>query len=126
MRRLLLKTSVVVASVLFALLLSEVALRLFFKFTGRDINAFKPASVYHATTAPEQGRFVSHPFLPFAQRPGDRRVLRVFRPETNRTYSYDYTLNSLGFRTPERPFEKPEGVQENRHPRRLDHRGRFY
>ncbi|HEU4597077.1 MAG TPA: SGNH/GDSL hydrolase family protein [Pyrinomonadaceae bacterium] len=110
MRRLLLKTSVVIAATLFALLLAEVALRLFFELSGRDINAYQPTAVYNAT-ASEQARFVSHPFLPFAQRPGDRRVLRVFRPETNRTYEYDYALNSLGFRTPERPFEKPAGVK---------------
>jgi hypothetical protein len=110
LRRLLLKTSVVIVSVVVALLLAEVALRLFFKLSGRDINAFKPASAYNEKPS-ELPRFVSHPFLPFAQRPGDRRVLRVFRPETNRTYLYDYSLNSLGFRTPERPFEKPQGVK---------------
>jgi hypothetical protein len=95
LRRPLLKMSVVVASALLTLLAAEVGLRLFFKLSGRDIDASKPASAYNAKPQ-EQGGFVSHPFLPFAQRPGERRVLRVFRPETNCTYSYDYALNSLG------------------------------
>lgn len=42
MRRLLLKTSVVIAATLFALLLAEAALRLFFELSGRDINAYQP------------------------------------------------------------------------------------
>ena len=110
MRLPLLRVSVVVGATLFALLAAEAGLRLFFKLGRRDINAFKPLSAYNESL-PEQGGFVSHPFLPFAQRPGDRRTLRIYRPETKRIYSYDYSLNSLGFRTPERPFEKPAGVK---------------
>jgi hypothetical protein len=106
----LLRALTVVGATLLALLLGEAGLRLFYKLSGRDIMAIKPVSAYNRVR-PELGRFVSHPFLPYAQRPGDRRTLKVYRPETKRTYSYEYSLNSLGFRTPERPFEKPAGVK---------------
>ncbi len=104
------KVLTVVGATVFALLLVEFGLRIFFKLSDHDITFFKPLSAYNSTF-PEQGIFVSHPFLPFAQRPGDRRTLQIYRPETKRTYAYDYSMNSLGFRTPERPFEKPTGVK---------------
>ena len=110
MRLPLLKVSTVVGSALLALLLAEAALRAHYKLKGLDIDALKPLSAYNPAL-PELGGYVSHPYLPYAQRPGDRRTLRVYRPETRRTYTYDYTLNSLGFRTPERPFEKSAGVK---------------
>jgi hypothetical protein len=104
------KVLTVVGATLFALLLAEVGLRLYYKFRGQDINVFKPLSALN-TGLPSEGNFTSHPFLPYAQRTGIRRTMQIYRPETKRTYTYDYSLNSLGFRTPDRPFEKPAGVK---------------
>lgn len=111
MRLLLLRSSLVVGATLLALLLAEAALRVHYRRKGLDINALKPLSAFNPALAEERHSFVSHPFLPFAQRPGERRTVQYYRPETGRTYTYDYTINSLGFRTPERPFEKPAGVR---------------
>ena len=111
MRRLILKSSVALAATLFALLSLEAALRVYYHAKGMDIDTLKPASALYPGGG-EQGRFfTSHPFLPFAQRPGGRGSITYYSPETKRVYVYDYSLNSLGFRTPERPFEKPAGVK---------------
>jgi lysophospholipase L1-like esterase len=106
-----LKSSVALAATLFALLLLEAALRGYYHVKGIDIDALKPPSALHPGVG-EQGKFfASHPFLPFAQRAGERGSIKYYSPETKRIYVYDYSLNSLGFRTPERPFEKLAGVK---------------
>lgn len=104
------KLATVILSTAFALLLAEVGVRVLFRATGRDIEAYRPARVY-AETLSTSARFTSHPFLPYAPRPHDWRTLTVFRPATGQSYSTAYKLNSLGFRGPDLPFEKPAGVQ---------------
>jgi hypothetical protein len=104
------KLAVIMASTLLTLLTLEGGLRLIFKIRGMDIRAYQPSGAYNLTLS-DNRRFISHPFLPYAPRPNDSRNLYVYRAETNRGYDYRYSLNSLGFRTPERPFKKPEGVK---------------
>jgi hypothetical protein len=104
------KIILLMASTFLTLLVFEVSLRAVFKARGRDIRAYQPSTVYNLAHA-DRSRFVSHPFLPYSARPGDSRTLYVYREETNRTYDYRYALNALGFRTPERSFEKPSGVK---------------
>jgi hypothetical protein len=106
-----LKLSAVLASTLFALILLEAALRGYYHMKGLDINTLKPASALYPGVEEQRRFFTSHPFLPFAQRTGDRGSIKYYSPETKRVYDYDYSLNSLGFRTPERPFEKPADVK---------------
>lgn len=96
-------------SLIVSLLLCEVALRIYFRAKGRQIARYQPSSVNSQTDDPR--RFVSHPFLPYAPRPNDGRTMSVYRPETNQSYQVTYQLNSLGFRTPERPFEKGANVK---------------
>lgn len=110
MRRRLGKPAVVVGSTLLALLACELGVRALFSLRGRDIAAYRPARVF-AETLSTSARFTSHPFLPYAPRPNDRRTLTVYRPETKRHYSTAYRLNSMGFRGPDLPFEKPAGVK---------------
>jgi hypothetical protein len=94
----------------FALASLEIGLRTYFHFRGTDIRNYQPSFVY-STTGEDRARFSSHPFLPYAPRPNDSRKMYPFRPDTNQTVEIDYTNNSLGFRTPERPFEKPANVR---------------
>ena len=110
MKARLLKLSVVLVSTLLALLACELALRGVFRAQGKDVTAYRPAAAY-ADTQSTSARFTSHPFLPYAPRPNDRRTLTLYRPETGRAYSTAYRLNSLGFRGPDLPFEKPAGVK---------------
>jgi lysophospholipase L1-like esterase len=105
-----LKVATVVISIFCALGLLEFIIWATFWATGRDITRYQPTSAYNVTLA-DARRFVSHPFLPFAPRPGDARTIKVFSPDTGRAYTTIYTLNSLGFRTPERPFAKAPGVK---------------
>jgi hypothetical protein len=106
-----LNSSIALAATLFALLLLEAGLRGYYHFKDLDINTLKPSSALYPGVEEQRRFFTSHPFLPFAQRPGDRGSIKYYSPETKRIYVYDYSLNSLGFRTPERPFEKPAGVR---------------
>lgn len=110
MKTWLLKLATVAASFLLMLLACEAGARLLFHLRGRDITAYRPAKVY-ADTQSTSARFTSHPFLPYAPRPNDRRTLTIYRPETDRSYSTAYRLNSLGFRGPDLPFGKPQGVK---------------
>lgn len=99
------KLFTVLASTLLTLVIAECALRVIFAIQGKDIKAyriFRPGS--------ETSRFVSHPFLPYAQRPNDSRTLRTPAPDGT-LIPNDYHTNSLGFRAPETPFDKPEGVK---------------
>jgi hypothetical protein len=103
------KVTMVLTSVLLTLGAFEIGLRVFFAIRGKDIKLYQPSSVYNPVS--DKRRFTEHPFLPYAPRPNDARTLYVYRPETAQTYSYTYALNSLGFRTPERPFHKEPGTK---------------
>ncbi|HEX8136004.1 MAG TPA: SGNH/GDSL hydrolase family protein [Pyrinomonadaceae bacterium] len=93
--------------ILVACLLLEGILRLYFLVTHRDIRLYRPSVV----SGLMRGRFTSHPFLPFASRPLDSRKLFVYREEIGQTLEVDIKTNSLGFRTEDRPFEKPPGTK---------------
>jgi hypothetical protein len=110
MRSFILRVSLVFASVFLTLLACEVGLRIKFHLQARDIRVYQASGAYNDTLS-DYRRFISHPFLPYAPRPYDSRMIAVYRPETDRVYETRYSLNSLGFRTPQRPFEKPAGVK---------------
>jgi hypothetical protein len=101
----LIKFTLVVASIAFTLLVFEGALRFLFYLRHIDIRTYQPSFIYGISLA-DRSRFSSHPFLPWAPRPFDSRKLFVFRPTVNRIVEYDINNNSLGFRTPDRPFTK--------------------
>lgn len=85
----------------------ELVVRSFFIVTDRDIKLFRPSFYYETkTNTLAKLRFKSHPFLPYAPRPNDRRVLTAYKPDLDKVLTYDIQNNSLGFRTPERPFAK--------------------
>jgi hypothetical protein len=109
MRARLAGLAVVVGSTLFTLLACELGLRVVFRLQGKDIAAYREAHAYAAAET-SSSRFTSHPFLPYAPRPNDSRTITIYRPETSRAYSTTYRLNSMGFRGPDLPFEKPAGV----------------
>ena len=104
--RLLINLLLLVLSTSFTLLALEGAIRLWFHAKHSDIRTYQP-SFLHGPAAADPHRFTSHPFLPWAPRPFDSRKMFVFRPAVNRVVECDYTTNSLGFRSPERPFKKP-------------------
>ena len=107
------KTTVILASLLLMLLVLEVGLRATFAVRGTDIRNYQPSflSAQSASTQFDRSRFTSHPFLPYAGRPYDSRKLYVYREGPQRTLEFDVTNNSLGFRTPERPFAKPANTK---------------
>jgi hypothetical protein len=100
----------VAASTLLSLLALELGARAVFYARGRDVTAYRPARAY-ADARADEGRFTSHPFLPYAPRPGDSRSITIYRPQTGRAYTTTYRLNAMGFRGPDLPFEKPPGVK---------------
>lgn len=90
----------------------EILVRSFFMITDRDIKLFRPSFYYEKkTNSLEKLRYKSHPFLPYAPRPNDSRVISIYKPDLNKVLTYNIQNNSLGFRTPERPFEKPLGTK---------------
>ncbi|HXD33288.1 MAG TPA: SGNH/GDSL hydrolase family protein [Pyrinomonadaceae bacterium] len=103
------KAAIALTSILFTLGVLEVGLRVFFAVRGKDIKLHQPSSAYNRLS--DNRRFTEHPFLPYAPRPNDARTLYIYRGATNHAYSYTYALNSLGFRTPERPFHKEPGTK---------------
>jgi hypothetical protein len=104
------RLSLVLISTALTLLLLEGFLRVLLMAKGRDIRHYQPDFAFNPK-ARDRSRFTSHPFLPYAQRPFDSRKLSTYREEIHRTIDLDYTLNSFGFRTPERPFEKATKVK---------------
>jgi hypothetical protein len=106
-RQSLAKLLLVVVSTLAALLFLEGGLRIYFALVNRDISLYRPSFYYSTLTKENRNRFTSHPFLPYAPRPFDKRKMLPFRPDVGRIVECDYTNNSFGFRTPERPFKKP-------------------
>ena len=111
LRRLILNSSVALAATLFMLLLLEAALRGYYHLKGLDINTLKPESALYPLV--EEQRSSSHrtPSCLSPSGPGRGGSIKYYSPEMKRIYVYDYSLNSLGFLTPERPFEKPAGVR---------------
>ncbi len=101
------KLFLVVASTCLTLFALEGAFRAYFAFTNKEISEYRPSFYYSTVTKDDRNRFTSHPFLPYAPRPFDSRKLLPYREAVGRIVECDYTNNSLGFRTPERPFEKP-------------------
>lgn len=102
----------VVSIFLATFLVCELATRLLFTLSERDIKLFRPSFYYETkTNTLDKLRYKSHPFLPYAPRPYDKRTLTVFKPDLNKILSNDIQNNSLGFRTPDRPFEKPQGTK---------------
>lgn len=90
----------------------ELIARSIFTITKSDIKLFRPSFYYETKTSSlSKLRYKSHPFLPYAPRPYDRRVLSIFKPDINKVLTYDIQNNSLGFRTPERPFKKEENTK---------------
>lgn len=101
------RVSLVVVSTFLTLLALEGGLRVYFPIVHRDISDYRPSFYYSTVTKDDRNRFMSHPFLPYAPRPFDARNLLFYRPDVGRIVPLDYRNNSLGFRTPERPFKKP-------------------
>lgn len=102
---------VVILTVLF-LIFYEIFLRFYFKRSGKDINIYRPAFFFSNIDIPaDKKRFKSHPFLPYAPKENDSRKIHVYRQEIGKVLTYDYTNNSLGFRTKEFAFQKQAGVK---------------
>ena len=106
-RKLIFRLLLVVVSTSLTLFVLEGALRLYFAIAHRNIAEYRPSFFYSTAVIEDRSRFTSHPFLPYAPRPFDARTILTFRSEVGRTVEMDYRNNSLGFRTPERPFKKP-------------------
>ena len=102
------KCLAVVVSIVLTLLVLEAGARAIFALRGKDIRYYQPSFIHSqgSSTQLDRSRFTSHPFLPYAPRPFDSRKLYVYRDGSQRLLEFDITNNSLGFRTPERPFEK--------------------
>ena len=105
--RLIGRVLLVVASTVVTLLGLEGGLRIYLSAVHRDISEYRPSFFYSTASVEDRSRFTSHPFLPYAPRPFDSRKLLTYRSDVGRVVEMDYTNNSLGFRTPERPFKKP-------------------
>ncbi len=101
--------------ILFCLFLSsffgEILVRYYFQKNNLNINSFRPSFYFADKMISDKTRFKSHPFLPFLSRPFDKRVVHIYKPAINKVITYSYQNNSLGFRTPERPFSKPAGTK---------------
>ncbi|HEY0004845.1 MAG TPA: hypothetical protein VGB17_08535 [Pyrinomonadaceae bacterium] len=95
-----------ITSLLLTLVVVEVGLRLIFRSKGIDIRTYQPSFIYGVSET-DRSRFMSHPFLPYATRPLDSRKQFINREEIHQVVVHDVQTNSLGFRTPDRPFEKP-------------------
>jgi lysophospholipase L1-like esterase len=95
---------------LFGLVLGEGLVRLGFAITGADIAKYEPQFIASRT---RELRFVPHPFLPYANRPGDERTIRMENswPVDGKSYrDIHIRINSLGFRGEEATYERPSGT----------------
>ena len=103
----------VLVSTVLTLLVLEVGARVAFALRGMDIRSYQPSFVYvqGGSTQFDRSRFTSHPFLPYTSRPYDSRKLYVYRDGIQRVLEFDVVNNSLGFRTPERSFEKAANIK---------------
>lgn len=102
----------ILASTVISFIALEAIFRLYFTATGKDIKTFRPSFFYkNEDIAPDRRRFKSHPFMPFAPKESDERILYNYKADIGKILTYDYKNNSLGFRTPERPFQKPTNTK---------------
>ncbi len=94
---------------IFSIVIVEFALRLYFLIAEFNIEIYQPSFIYAAQDQSQfdRRRFVSHPFLPYVARPFDSRILYIYRPDIGKQVTYDYSLNSLGLRSPEYTKTKP-------------------
>lgn len=103
------KWGLVLVSVVVTLLMCEAGVRVYFAARHIDIRQYQPSFIYAYTNERQfdRRRFISHPFLPYAPRPFDSRTLYIHQRKDGEAIPYEYSQNSLGFRSPERPFVKP-------------------
>jgi len=109
----LIKCLAVVVSLMATLLVLEACLRVAFALRGADIRRYQPSFVHArgGSTRFDRNRFTSSPFLPYAPRPYDSRKLYIYRERIEHVLEVDVVNNSLGFRTPERSFEKAPNIK---------------
>lgn len=112
LKRIVVKLALACVGLLGALALLETGLRVGFRLSETSIVPYRP-SFYYTEHGPQfdRRRFVEHPFQPYAPRPYDARTLVLHRKEIKADLAYRYRNNSLGFRTPERPFAKAAGTR---------------
>ncbi len=91
--------------------IGEIASRIYVKVKQIDMNSYLPSFLTGERAMADRRRFTDHPFLPFMTVPFDSRILTVYKKAIGKTVTYTYTNNSLGFRTPERPYEKQANVK---------------
>ena len=95
-------------------LMTEVGFRVAFMITGQDPDSMRLFS--HDPGMKLEGRYVSHPFLPFALRQdSDHEILWTPPPwpeleGDTETRVWRIHHNSWGFRGPEVTLEKPAGT----------------
>lgn len=102
---------IILLSFVLALILSETFFRTYFHFAKIDINIYRPTYYTSSRLQADRLRFKSHPFLPFLSKANDERVVTVYKPDIKDIVTYSYHNNSLGFRTLERPYRKPENTK---------------
>jgi hypothetical protein len=105
------KARVILAKIFFFLVLlfvlAEAGVRIYLAVTKQNIDYFRPSFYFEGNFVVDRSRFKSHPFMPFAPIANDKRVIHLFKPKLGKMITQDYVNNSLGFRTPERPYAKP-------------------
>jgi lysophospholipase L1-like esterase len=100
--------------VAFIALVAEAGFRIAFRITGQDPDSMR--LLRHDAAMKIEGRYVSHPFLPFALRP-DSDYEIIFTPPPwpeleghRQTRTWHIHHNKWGFRGPEVTLEKPPGT----------------
>ena len=103
----------VLISIALTLLALEAGTRLVFALRGVDIRTYQPSFVNGEGAAAQSdgSRYTPHPFLPYSPKAYDSRKVYFYREGTHQLMEVEFTNNSLGFRTPERPFEKGPNVK---------------
>lgn len=94
----------------FLFVAAEILTRGFFAITGRDIRDVQPQFM---TSSSNVLRFVRHPFLPYANRPGDERTIRMANswPVDGSSHrDIHVRINNLGFRGEDTGYPKPSGT----------------
>ena len=94
----------------FLFIVLEIGTRVVFAVTGTDIGKYEPQFVTSRSRAP---RFIPHPFLPYANRPGDERTIRMqnsWPVEGKEFRDIHIRINSMGFRGEETTYRRPPGV----------------
>jgi lysophospholipase L1-like esterase len=103
----------VLISIAVTLLVLESGTRLVFALRGIDIRVYQPSFINSRDIeiAAAGNRYDPHPFLPYSPKPFDSRKVYTYPDSTQQLMVVEYAHNSLGFRTPERPFEKNPNVK---------------